>query len=123
MPHEEKIILTLSLQLLQLHAARDFAALAELLDDELEAIDASGARCNKPQFLQHLLESPTQALTLAEIRITLFNDAAFETGLLHSRVGERALSLCYSGLWLHQHNHWRLRGFQLTPQRAPAADK
>jgi len=121
MQHEEKIILKLSLKLLQLQSVRDVAALSELLDDELEAVDASGRRRNKPEMLRYLLESASQALNLSEIRITLFDGTAFETGLLRSRIGDREHCHCYSRLWLQRDAGWRLRGFQLTLQ-IPAAD-
>jgi len=116
MPHEEKIILKLSLRLLQLQSIRDVAGLAELLDDDLEAVDARGKRRNKQEMLRYLLESPSQALNLSEIRITLFGDTAFETGLLRSRIGDQEYCHCYSRLWLQRDASWRLRGFQLTPQ-------
>lgn len=122
MSHEEKIILKLSLKLLQLQSMRDVAGLSDLFDDELEAIDAGGKRRNKQEMLRHLLESPSQALNLSEIRITLFDDTAFETGLLRSRIGAREYCHCYSRLWLQHDTSWRLRGFQLTLQTA-ATDK
>lgn len=116
MSHEEKIILKLSLKLLQLQSIKDVAGLADLFDDELEAIDAGGKRRNKPEMLRYLLEFPSQALNLSEIRITLFDDTAFETGLLRSRIGGQERCHCYSRLWLQRDASWRLRGFQLTPQ-------
>ena len=121
MSHEEKTILTLSLTLLQLQSTGDATAIAELLDDELEAIDAAGCRRNKPELLHYLLHSlqefPSQALSLSEIRITLFDDTALETGLLISRTSDGEHCYSYSRLWLQQRDaHWRLRGFQLTPQ-------
>jgi hypothetical protein len=116
MSHEEKTILTLSLKLLQLQSTRDAAGIAELLDDELEAIDADGRRCNKPELLRYLLEFPSQALNLSEIRITLFDDSALETGLLVSRASDGEHCHSYSRLWLQRDALWRLRGFQLTPQ-------
>jgi hypothetical protein len=122
MSHEEKIILKLSLKLLQLQSIRDVAGLAELFDDELEAVDASGKRRNKQEMLRYLLELPSQALNLSEIRITLFDDTALETGLLRSRIGVREYCHCYSRLWLQRDAGWRLRGFQLTLQ-IEAADK
>jgi hypothetical protein len=116
MSHEEKTILTLSLKLLQLQSTRDAAGIAELLDDELEAIDAEGSRRNKPALLHYLLEFPSQALNQSEIRITLFDDTALETGLLLSCASDGEHCHSYSRLWLRCDALWRLRGFQLTPQ-------
>lgn len=119
MLHEEKVILQLSLKLMQLQFANDAAGLAALFDDELEAVAEDGRRVNKQQALQWWLDSSLQPQNVSEIRITLLGQTALETGMMQGASSAEMQRYCYSRLWLRRDNQWRLRGFQLTPVTPP----
>lgn len=114
MLNEEKVILQQSLQLLQLQSTHDEAGLEALFDEDLEAVDADGNRLNKTEVLQQWLHTAHTPQNAGEIRISMFNDTALETGLLRKHSGEQEQQFCYSRLWVRHGNDWRLRGFQLT---------
>jgi hypothetical protein len=116
MLHEEKTILQLSLALLQLQSRHDAAGIDAVLDDDAEAFDAAGRRCDKSRLRQYLLGAAAAQQQLSEVRITVLGDAAYETGLLCSPA---ARCQCYSRLWLRCGSTWRLRGMQLTPRAEP----
>jgi len=116
MRNEEKVILQLSLKLLQLQSSRDAKGAAALLDDELETIDENGHRLDKQHTLQQLLVSHQNPQNLAEIRISLWRDSALETGCLHTQTGTQICRFSYSRLWIRRDDSWCVRCIQLTSQ-------
>ncbi len=116
MLNEEKVILQLSLKLLRLQADGDHAGLAEMLDDELEAVAVDGTRLDKTRLLQHLLAPSQPVLNAAEIRISILGETALETGILQLQSTAESAKASYSRVWLRHGQSWRLRSYQFTSQ-------
>jgi hypothetical protein len=120
MMHADIEILRRSLELIQLRQRQDFPALENVLDDDFSAIVSRGRLQDKTSLLQHWYSSPAPGLNVGEITISLFADAALETGVLtvvSGLAGQPPQRFRYNQWWIWCEYQWRLRASQLTALR------